>query len=88
MQEPLILFGVDVTASRFFQHPTVLKAVAFAAKAHEGQYRKTGEPYVAHCIETALIVEHNIPASVDLQRWGAMCPCGCACMHAWRGGGR
>lgn len=25
------------------------------------QVRKTGEPYVTHCIETALIVEHNLP---------------------------
>lgn len=25
--------------------------------AHRGQYRKTGEPYVVHCIHTALIVE-------------------------------
>jgi (p)ppGpp synthase/HD superfamily hydrolase len=25
------------------------------------QMRKTGEPYVTHCIETALIVESNLP---------------------------
>lgn len=25
------------------------------------QVRKTGEPYVTHCIETALIVESNLP---------------------------
>jgi (p)ppGpp synthase/HD superfamily hydrolase len=32
------------------------------------QVRKTGEPYVAHCIETALIVEHNLPPLPDYER--------------------
>lgn len=35
----------------------ILRATAFAVKAHEGQCRKyTGEPYVLHCIEVARIV--------------------------------
>jgi len=32
------------------------------------QVRKTGEPYVSHCIETALIVEHNLPPGVNCER--------------------
>ena len=52
-----MLYGVDVTHSPFFERPEVLRAVEFAAEAHRGQRRKTGEPYVAHCIETACIVE-------------------------------
>ncbi|KAF6260029.1 hypothetical protein COO60DRAFT_940116 [Scenedesmus sp. NREL 46B-D3] len=44
-----------------FKQPRVRAAVEFAAAAHAGQKRKTGEPYVSHCIETALIVEANLP---------------------------
>jgi GTP pyrophosphokinase len=32
---------------------SVRRAYEFAAKAHEGQYRKSGEPYVVHLIATA-----------------------------------
>lgn len=32
----------------------VQRAYAFAARAHEGQFRGTGEPYVQHPLETAL----------------------------------
>ncbi|GLI66621.1 hypothetical protein VaNZ11_010546 [Volvox africanus] len=61
VQPRTYLHGVDVTNSRFFQHPSVLAAVGFAADAHAHQRRKTGEPYVTHCIETALIVEACLP---------------------------
>lgn len=57
VQEENRLYGIDVTHSRFFCHPKVEEAVAFAAQAHKGQTRKTKEPYVAHCIATACIVE-------------------------------
>jgi len=33
------------------------------------QVRKTGEPYVTHCIETALIVESNLPHWRQDSRW-------------------
>ncbi|KAL4853513.1 putative GTP diphosphokinase RSH1 [Chlorella vulgaris] len=56
-QDPLLLHGVDVSGSRFFSRPVVLQAAEFAAAAHRGQVRKTRTPYVAHCVETALIVE-------------------------------
>eukprot|EP00775_Hariotina_reticulata_P012549 gene12547-12682_t len=60
-KEHALLHGVDVSRSRMFQQPRILAATEFAAKAHAGQTRKTGEPYVSHCIETALIVEQNLP---------------------------
>eukprot|EP00198_Chlamydomonas_reinhardtii_P000523 XP_001689858.1 predicted protein [Chlamydomonas reinhardtii] len=59
------LYGVDVTGSRFFRIPAVLAAVEFAAVAHAAQRRKTGEPYVTHCIETALIVEACLPTAIS-----------------------
>ena len=67
-QERRILYGVDVTDSFSFHDPTVLRAVEFAAEAHKGQRRKTGEPYVSHCIETALIVENMLPPT-QLEWW-------------------
>ncbi len=51
------LFGIDVSQSKFFGRERVKEAVAVATKAHAGQFRKTGQPYITHCIETALIVE-------------------------------
>lgn len=35
------------------------QAVEFAAKKHEGQYRKGGAPYITHPVETAKIVERQ-----------------------------
>jgi (p)ppGpp synthase/HD superfamily hydrolase len=61
LQERPLLYGVDVSRSSMFKQPRVRAAVEFAAAAHAGQKRKTGEPYVSHCIETALIVEANLP---------------------------
>jgi GTP pyrophosphokinase len=31
-------------------------AIAVASKAHEGQYRESGEPYITHCLAVALIL--------------------------------
>lgn len=55
--EPAALYGIDITGSRFFTRPAVQRAVEFAALAHKGQFRKNKEPYVAHCVATAAIVE-------------------------------
>ena len=65
VQEENHMHGVDVTHSRFFDQPKVKEAVAFAAEAHKGQARKTKEPYVAHCIETACIVEEVLGLAED-----------------------
>ncbi|PWA70524.1 Beta-grasp domain-containing protein [Artemisia annua] len=51
-----VIDGVDVTGLPVFNHPMVLKAIAFARNAHNGQLRKTGDPYLTHCINTAKIL--------------------------------
>nr|XP_043631889.1 uncharacterized protein LOC122603286 [Erigeron canadensis] len=58
-----ILDGVDVTGYPVFNDPKVHKAIAFARKAHHGQLRKTGDPYLTHCINTAKILAVLVPAS-------------------------
>jgi (p)ppGpp synthase/HD superfamily hydrolase len=35
---------------------TIQRAIDFAAKAHEGQFRKSGEPYIVHPVLVASIV--------------------------------
>ncbi|KAA8533486.1 hypothetical protein F0562_031080 [Nyssa sinensis] len=59
----LILDGVDVTGYPIFNDAEVQKAIAFARKAHHGQFRKTGEPYLAHCIHTGKILAALVPSS-------------------------
>lgn len=66
--EPESLYGIDVTGSKFFNRPTVQRAVEFAAAAHKGQVRKTQEPYVAHCVATAAIVEGLLAPTEDDSR--------------------
>ena len=61
------MHGVDVTQSNFFNRARVKEAVAFAADAHKGQARKTKEPYVAHCIQTACIVESLLDLAEDTE---------------------
>lgn len=39
------------------------KAIAFAKKAHHGQLRKTGDPYLTHCIHTGRILAMLVPSS-------------------------
>lgn len=41
----------------------VQKAIAFARKAHHGQLRKTGDPYLTHCIDTAKILAVLVPST-------------------------
>jgi hypothetical protein len=62
------LFGVNVGGSKYFGRERVVKAVSVAAQAHDGQFRKTKQPYVTHCIETALIVEALLSPNEDPDR--------------------
>ncbi|XP_050384922.1 uncharacterized protein LOC126801572 isoform X2 [Argentina anserina] len=55
--------GVDVTGYPIFNDPKVQKAIAFAKKAHHGQLRKTGDPYLVHCIHTGRILAMLVPSS-------------------------
>ncbi|PON62440.1 RelA/SpoT family [Trema orientale] len=59
----LILEGVDVTGYPIFSDPKVQKAIAFAKKAHHGQLRKTGDPYLTHCIHTGRILAMLVPST-------------------------
>ncbi|MQL75673.1 hypothetical protein Taro_008047 [Colocasia esculenta] len=61
--DSLILDGVDLTGYPIFSNAKVLKAIEFARKAHHGQVRKTGEPYVTHCICTGKILAALVPSS-------------------------
>jgi len=54
--EPVSLYGVDVTGYELLHTPEAREAAAYAAKMHHGQMRKTGEPYITHCVHTARIV--------------------------------
>ncbi|KAJ0014125.1 hypothetical protein Pint_21728 [Pistacia integerrima] len=58
-----ILDGVDVTGYPIFTDAKVQKAIAFAKKAHNGQFRKTGDPYLSHCIHTGRILAMLVPSS-------------------------
>ncbi|KAM5557901.1 hypothetical protein ABKV19_024969 [Rosa sericea] len=58
-----IVEGVDVTGYPIFSDPKVQKAIAFAKKAHHGQLRKTGDPYLVHCIHTGRILAMLVPSS-------------------------
>ncbi|XP_072964039.1 uncharacterized protein [Typha angustifolia] len=61
--DTLVIEGVDVTGYPIFQDPKVQKAIAFASRAHLGQLRKTGEPYVTHCIHTGKILAALVPSN-------------------------
>ncbi|CAL0314549.1 unnamed protein product [Lupinus luteus] len=64
-QQPgtIIQDGVDVTGYPIFNDAKVHKAIAFARKAHRGQMRKTGDPYLTHCIHTGRILAMLVPSS-------------------------
>ncbi|KAJ1390873.1 hypothetical protein SESBI_37116 [Sesbania bispinosa] len=55
--------GVDITGYPIFNDAKVQKAIAFARKAHQGQMRKTGDPYLTHCIHTGRILAALVPSS-------------------------
>ncbi|KAG9454396.1 hypothetical protein H6P81_007300 [Aristolochia fimbriata] len=61
--DSLILDGVDVTGYSMFKEPKVQKAIEFARKAHHGQLRKTGDPYLTHCIHTGRILAALVPST-------------------------
>ncbi|KAL0321671.1 UNVERIFIED_CONTAM: putative GTP diphosphokinase RSH2, chloroplastic [Sesamum calycinum] len=59
----LVLDGVDVTGYTIFNDEKVQKAIAFARKAHHGQTRMTGDPYLSHCIHTGKILAVLVPSN-------------------------
>ncbi|KAF0921508.1 hypothetical protein E2562_007041 [Oryza meyeriana var. granulata] len=61
--DTLVFEGVEVTGYPIFEDPKVQKAIIFASTAHIGQYRKTGDPYVTHCIHTGKILAALVPST-------------------------
>ena len=57
------LCGIECSAFPIFQNEKVVRAVVFAERWHHGQYRRTGEPYVTHCVEAALILAAMLPVT-------------------------
>ncbi|GMJ11348.1 hypothetical protein HRI_004804000 [Hibiscus trionum] len=55
--------GIDVTDYPIFSEAKVQKAIAFAKRAHQGQFRKTGDPYLSHCIHTGRILAILVPST-------------------------
>ena len=58
---PRVLCGVDCSAYPIFDAPKIRRAAAFAERWHHGQYRRSGEPYVAHAVESARILAAMLP---------------------------
>lgn len=63
LPDTLIFEGVEVTGYPIFEDPKVQKAIVFASTAHIGQFRKTGDPYVTHCIHTGKILAALVPST-------------------------
>ncbi len=42
-----------------FESDRLASAYNFAQKSHEGQFRKSGEPYFTHCIEVFNILKNE-----------------------------
>ncbi|CAL1407856.1 unnamed protein product [Linum trigynum] len=61
--ESFAVEGVDVSGCSIFSDSQVQKAIAFAKAAHHGQFRRTGDPYLAHCIHTARILALLVPSA-------------------------
>ncbi|XP_020589804.1 probable GTP diphosphokinase RSH2, chloroplastic [Phalaenopsis equestris] len=58
--EPYALRLLSGAQSRhkIFHEDIVIKAFFEAEKAHRGQVRATGDPYLQHCVETAVLLAH------------------------------
>jgi hypothetical protein len=81
------LYGVDITETRFVDRPKCMHAAAFAAKAHEGRFRKSGEPYVHHSVSTAIITEQMMLHLFSDDEW-AVRRYVCVWLHAlWQRSG-
>ena len=48
--------------------PLIRKAYEFSDRAHAGQKRQSGEPFVEHCLEVAFILaEQHMDSTLDSQ---------------------
>jgi hypothetical protein len=67
--EPNVLCGVDCSAYPIFSNARVLRAAAFAERWHHGQYRRSGQPYVTHCVEAARILAALLPPTAESRKY-------------------
>ena len=68
-KHPTVLCGVDCSAYPVFSEAKVVRAAAFAERWHHGQFRRSGEPYVTHSIEAAVILAAMLPANVSGRKY-------------------
>ena len=82
--EPRWMLGVDITGSQYLERPICSAAASYAARAHAGATRKSGQPYVMHCIETAIITEQimkmHFSDEIANRRCASALPC-VRCQH-------
>ena len=57
------------------QIDTIVRAYEFGAAAHEGQTRKTGEPYISHPVAVAQSLAEGLIAIALAQYINPGCPC-------------
>ncbi|KAE8677338.1 ADP-ribosylation factor family protein [Hibiscus syriacus] len=56
--------GIDVTGYPIFSETKAgAKGYCICKRAHQGQFRKTGDPYLSHCIHTGRILAMLIPST-------------------------
>jgi molybdopterin converting factor small subunit len=68
-EHPTVLCGVDCSAYPVFSEAKVVRAAAFAERWHHGQYRRSGEPYVTHSIQAAVILAAMLPANASGRKY-------------------
>nr|GMD58513.1 probable GTP diphosphokinase RSH3, chloroplastic isoform X3 [Ipomoea batatas] len=59
----MYMFAANCATKILYLQRQVLKAIEFARKAHHGQVRRTGDPYLTHCLHTGKILALLVPSS-------------------------
>ena len=67
IREIIDLMSVYIHPDSSRLHDTLMKTYLFARDAHEGQYRKSGEPYITHPLEAAKILLTLKPDMISVQ---------------------
>lgn len=59
----MYLFASNYTTKIHYLQRQVRKAIEFARKAHQGQVRRTGDPYLTHCLHTGKFLALLVPST-------------------------
>ena len=54
--------------------PLIRRAYEFSDKAHQGQKRQSGEPFIEHCLEVAFILAEQHPLEDSILPGGSSVP--------------